>query len=236
MTNGEEEMKEGEQTSNEVTPEVEAAPEVEPTSEVQAAPEVEAAPEVQAAPEVEAASEVQTAPEIEPTPGARPAQDASSKKSSKKTILIVLAVLAVCCVGAAVVIFGGGLLLGDLATYNNETVGGHVFKIPTDFKRDSSTPGTYVQFKNDKNQFVRISYLNEQFDLYTFALALASELGTDGNRIDINGTPAYKYNTVDKDGSGQSMYTYAMNIQGTSFIISLSRDIQNPEEFLANIM
>ncbi|MDR2967794.1 MAG: hypothetical protein LBU74_07585 [Methanobacteriaceae archaeon] len=77
--------------------------------------------------------------------------------------------------------------------------------------------------------------MNDQFDLYSFALVLATELGVDGNRVYINGTPAYKYNTVDTDGSGQSMYTYAINLQGDTFVISLSRNIQNPEEFLANI-
>jgi hypothetical protein len=174
----------------------------------------------------------------QPIPEAQPTQPISEKKSSTNTILIIVGIIAICCVGAAVVVFTGALTFDDWfgPIYSNETIGGHVFKIPIEFEKDFSTSAkSYVQFKNDKSQFIRILDMNDQFDLYSFALVLATELGVDGNRVYINGTPAYKYNTVDTDGSGQSMYTYAINLQGDTFVISLSRNIQNPEEFLANI-
>jgi hypothetical protein len=178
----------------------------------------------------------QQVPEPQPAPEVQHAP--TSKKSSINPIIIVIGVLAVCCIGVGVLIFAGALSLDEWSgpTYNNETIGGHVFQIPTEFKRDSSTSAKdYIQFKNDNSQFLRILYFTEEYELYSFALVLASELGTDGNRLDISGTPAYKYNTVDTDGTGQSMYTYAMNIQGKTFVISLSKNIQNPEEFLANV-
>ena len=208
MTNGEEEKKEGEEVSNQ------GIPEAQPIPEAQQAPEVQPAPEAQQAP-------------------------GTTKKKSSNTILIVVAVIAVCCIGAAVVLFTGAITFSDFMgpTYNEETIGGHVFKIPTEFKKDSSKADKiYEQFINDDNQFIRIQSTGPETDLYDFALWLSLILnGAEGKKVSINGTSAYRFNAVDTDGSGQSLYLYAVIFGGDSYVISVSKNIQNPDEFVANV-
>ena len=157
-------------------------------------------------------------------------------KKSSNTILIVIAVLAVCCIGGLVLFFGGILTLDFMAgpQYTNETVGGHVFKIPVGYEK--RTGNEFTEFRNDSNKFIKISSIGTRLEVYAFALVVSSELdGLSGYRMDINGTPAYRFDTVDTGASGQSVYLYAMNIQGDNYLFMVSKGIQDPDDFLLNV-
>ena len=139
----------------------------------------------------------------------------------------MIAILAVCCVGGIVLFFGGILTLDFMAgpQYTNETVGNYVFKIPVGYERIDNP--NYVEFRNG-TKFIMIDYSNSfsQFSLYDFALLISSDFGgIEGKGVDINGTPAYKFDTQEI-GTQQSAYSYAINIQGDNYLISMSRDVQ----------
>lgn len=172
------------------------------------------------------------------------------KSSKKSPILIIVAIIAICCVVAGVAIFIGAIALPDWTNinttttttpvdeqeYQDETIGGHLFKIPIDFERVSSA-GDYIQFENDQNQIIRIAYTDEYTDLHSFARALETDLNVDGERVSIDGITAYKFsNVVDADGSAGRLTLYAVKLGENIYGITFSRDIPNPDDFLERII
>jgi len=159
------------------------------------------------------------------------------KKSN--TVLIIVAVVAVCCIVGAIALFAGGFLLFDsVPQYHNETVGQYTFKIPAGFEKNpSKIEKEYTEFKNDTDKFIRIMDMRDRVDLYDFALVMSLALnGTVGDITDINGTSAYKFNTVDSEGSGQPMYLYAINIDGKNYVVIISKGVTDPDEVLASMI
>lgn len=169
-------------------------------------------------------------------------------QSSKKTnpLLIIGGIAAVCCIAIVIffVVFGtiniGDFTLGDTEPkYRNETVGSFTFKIPESYEKQKEDVGGMVEFKNDTNKFVRIEGASEKYNLYTWSLAVSSVIGgVSGNKVDLNGTPAYRFETEDIMLSGptdQTVYVYALNLDGKSFVIVLSKGIENPNDFLINM-
>ena len=164
-------------------------------------------------------------------------EPAEPKKKSSNPVIIVVAILAVCCIGSLILVFSGIVSLDFTLgpQYTNETVGNHVFKIPVGYEKKTGG-GEYTEFRNDSNKFIKISSIGTRLEVYAFALVVSSELdGLSGYRMDINGTPAYRFDTVDTGASGQSVYLYAMNIQGDNYLFMVSKGIQDPDDFLLNV-
>ena len=182
--------------------------------------------------------------EVNPVPD----QSAPPAKSSNKNIIfIVLGILAVCCVGVIVVVaLGGGSfelgfnLFDSGPKYRNETVSGYQFKIPDEYEKMKEDVGGMVEFKNDTNKFVRIDSVDQRYDLYTWSLAIQAVLGgPSGSKVDLNGTPAYRFEVEDIFTGGkteQTVYAYALNLDGKSFFIVISKGVENPNEFLTTMI
>ena len=166
-------------------------------------------------------------------------------KSSINPIFIILGVVVVLCIGAVAVIFitGGGQFnfnIGDTGPqYTNQTVNGATFKIPVGYEKMKEDVNGMIEFKNDTNKFIRIQGVTEKYDIYTWGLAVSTVLGgVSGNKVDLNGTGSYRFETEDIIIGGptdQTVYVYALNLEGKSFIIVLSKSIENPNEFLINM-
>ena len=220
MTNGEEENNEVNQVPEQSTPE---------TNEANEVPE-------QSAPETTGVNQV-------------PNQSPPEKSSKKPILYIVGAIVAICCIGF-LALFGLGLMSGeggfsfDLFNpgpkYTNETVSGFTFKIPVEYEKMKADVNGMVEFKNDTNKFIRIEGSDKKYDIYTWSLAVSYVLGgITGNKVDLNGTAAYRFETEDVIVGGpteQTVYVYALNLEGKSFIIILSKGIENPNDFLTSMI
>ena len=227
MTNGEDENKKDVQDPIEPAPEPQQAPEPQPAPEPQQAPIPPRAPE----------------PPQAPIPPRAPERQPMPKKSSSFPILAIVGIVVVLLIAAVVVLFATGtfdniIKFESAPTYQNHTVGKFTFQIPEGFEKDKSASGEFTIFKNDTNKFIRIADSDQRLNLYVWALAVQQTLGIPGDKVDINGTPAYKFEAEDiviGGDTAQTVLVYAINLDGESYLIVLSKGIESPDEFLGNI-
>ena len=128
---------------------------------------------------------------------------------------------------------------GSIISKNGKkiSIGRHTFKVPKGFKKNpTKQKELYVEFMHSSNKFFRIMDMNSEIELYTFAELIATDLDKEGYRVNINGTPAYKFDTVDITGSKKKTWAYAINIQKDNYVFILTQDIPNQNKFLANII
>ena len=168
-----------------------------------------------------------------------------ANSSKKPPILLIVGIIVVLCIGAiaVILIMGGGTfdfkIGGTEPKYTNETIGSFTFRIPEGYEKMKEDVAGMVEFKNDTNKFIRIESADKKYDLYTWSLAVSSVIGgVRGDKVDLNGTGAYRFETEDimvGGTSDQTIYVYALNLGGKSYIIILSKGIEEPNEFLTNM-
>jgi len=158
-------------------------------------------------------------------------------------VKVIIAIIAVCCIGAIILVALGMTLPGGIdfnynVGFHTENVGSHSFKIPAGFERktDTATTGgsqmvTFRSTSNDRDVLI-ITAFNKELDLEKFAENFSKELGSDGEKITINGKEAYKFKTTE---NGETAYLYILTIDGKTYDFVISDTISNPDQFISDL-
>jgi len=160
-------------------------------------------------------------------------------------VKVIIGIIAICCIGAIILValgmtIPGGTNLGYNAGFHNETVGSHSFKIPAEFERKDNntapTSGTQIamfQSKSDGTKVLSITATNQEINLETFAEYFSKSVGSDGEKITINGKPTYKFKTTEY---GATVYLYILTIDGQIYNFVVSESISDPEQFVSGLL